>query len=356
MTVYSFASGPSALPREVVAQLEADIAGYGESGLSALELPFSERLFSDILVEAEGELRALLGLPQNYRVLFLQGGASAQFALLPMNLSGPGRRCDYVLGGYWSRRAAVEASRTVDAQIIASGDGCSLPDPKSWRCSPDAAYCHYTTNETANGLQFHALPDPFEVPLVADMTADLLTRPVDVERFGLIYASAQKNLGAAGLTLVILREDLLGRARPETPAPFDYTRQADAGSKINTPPTFAVLVAHRMLRWLRDNGGVAGAERRSKAKCQKLYDIIDLDDFYRCPTALLNRSRINVCFRLSDPRVEELFLDDAKANGLVHLNGHRDVGGLRASLYNGVSEQAVDALAAFMSDFKSRRG
>ncbi|AHB48241.1 3-phosphoserine aminotransferase [Hyphomicrobium nitrativorans NL23] len=356
MTVYSFASGPSALPREVVAELASDVAGYGGSELSALELPFSEGMFSDVLAEAERDLRALLGVPPNYRILFLQGGASAQFALLPMNLAGRGRHCEYVLGGHWSRRAAAEASRAADVWVVASGDGCSLPDPKSWRRSSDAAYCHYTTNETADGLQFHALPDPSDVPLVSDMTADLLTRVLSVERFGLIYASAQKNLGAAGLTLVIVREDLLGRARQDIPSPFDYTRQAEAGSKINTPPTFAVLVAHRMLRWLRNNGGVAAAENRSKAKCATLHEVIDSDDFYRCPASLPHRSRINVCFRVSSPRAEELFLDEAKANGLVHLNGHRDVGGLRASLYNGVSEEAVDALAAFMTDFKRRRG
>ncbi|HRN87945.1 3-phosphoserine/phosphohydroxythreonine transaminase [Hyphomicrobium sp.] len=356
MAVYSFASGPSALPREVVAELASDVGNYGGSELSALELPFSEGVFSDILAETECDLRALLGVPPNYRVLFLQGGASAQFALLPMNLLGRGRHCEYVLGGHWSRRAAAEASRAADVWVIASGDGRSLPDPKSWRRSSDAAYCHYTTNETADGLQFHTLPDPFDVPLVSDMTADLLTRGLSVERFGLIYASAQKNLGAAGLTLVIVREDLLGRARRDTPAPFDYTRQAEAASKINTPPTFSVLIAHRMLRWLQNNGGVVAAERRSKAKCEKLYEVIDRDDFYCCPASLPHRSRLNVCFRLSSPRLEEMFLDEAKANGFVHLNGHRDVGGIRASLYNGVSEQAVDALVAFMTNFKLRRG
>lgn len=356
MAVYSFASGPSALPSEVLAQLASDVGGYGGSGLSALELPFSEGVFPDILAETERDLRTLLDVPPNYRILFLQGGASAQFALLPMNLLGARRHCDYVLGGHWSRRAAEEASRAADVRVIASGDGASLPEPHSWRCSPDAAYCHYTTNETADGLQFHVLPDPSDVPLVCDMTADLLTCRMPVERFGLIYASAQKNLGAAGLTLVIVREDLLGHARQDTPAPFDYTRQAEAGSKINTPPTFAVLVAHRMLRWLRENGGLAEAEVRNKRKSAKLYAAIDRDDFYRCGASLQHRSRISVCFRLPEPRLEELFLDEAEAEGLLHLKGHRNVGGLRASLYNGVSEGAVDTLVSFMTDFKRRRG
>ena len=356
MAVYSFASGPSALPREVLAQLASDIEGYGGSALSALELPFSVGAFLDVLTEAEHDLRALLDVPPNYRVLFLQGGASAQFALLPMNLLGVRRHCDYVVGGHWSRRAAAEASRAADVRVIASGDGISLPDPQSWRRSPDAAYCHYTTNETADGLQFHTFPDPSEVPLVSDMTADLLTGCTPVERFGLIYASAQKNLGAAGLTLVIVREDLLGRARQETPAPFDYGRQAEAGSRINTPPTFAVIVAHRILRWLRETGGLAEAEACGQRKSAKLYAAIDSDDFYLCPAALQHRSRINVCFRLSEPRLEEMFLDEAAATGLLHLKGHSNVGGLRASLYNGVSEEAVDTLVAFMTDFKRRRG
>ena len=356
MAVYSFASGPSALPREVLTQLASDVTGYGGGELSALELPFSEGAISDVLAEAEADLRVLLDVPPNYRVLFLQGGASAQFALLPMNLLGARGHCDYVLGGHWSRRAVAEASRGTDVRVVASGDGLSLPDPQSWRRSSDAAYCHYTTNETADGLQFQSFPDPSEVPLVSDMTADLLTRTVPIDRFGLIYASAQKNLGAAGLTLMIVREDLLGQARQDTPAPFDYARQAEAGSKINTPPTFAVLVAHRMLKWLRKAGGVSSAEKRNKAKCARLYELIDSDDFYRCRVPPPHRSRINVCFRLAEPRLEEMFLAEAEAEGLVHLKGHPHVGGLRASLYNGVSERAVAALAAFMTDFKRRRG
>lgn len=356
MTVYSFASGPSALPGEVLNALMSDVGEWKRSGLSALELPFTAEAFAGIMTAAERDIRMLLDLPLHYRVLFLQGGASAQFTLLPLNLVGSRRHCDYVVGGHWSRRAAAEASRWTDVRVIASGDGISLPDPPTWRRSSDAAYCHYTSNETADGLQFHALPESSDVPLVSDMTADLFTRPILAERFGLIYASAQKNLGAAGLTLVIVREDLLGCARGETPAPFDYTRQAEAGSRLNTPPTFAVLVAYRMLHWLRENGGLVAAETRSVAKSAKLYAAISEDGFYRCPISSRHRSRISVCFRLGQPGLEALFLKEAKANGLLHLGGHRNVGGIRASLYNGVTDQAVDALVAFMADFKRRRG
>lgn len=356
MAVYSFASGPSALPGEVLAALAADIGEWKTCGLSALELPFTAEAFAAIMAAAERNVRLLLNVPSHYRVLLLQGGASAQFTLLPLNLLGSRRHCDYVATGHWSRRAAAEASRWTDVRVIASGDGFSLPDPSTWRRSADAAYCHYTSNETADGLQFHAPPERSDVPLVSDMTADLFTRPILVERFGLTYASAQKNLGAAGLTLVIVREDLLGRARPETPAPFDYTRQAEAGSKVNTPPTFAVLVAYRMLHWLQENGGLVAAEARGKAKSAKLYAAIGDDGFYRCPVSPRHRSRISVCFRLGQPRLEDMFLKEAEANGLLHLEGHRNVGGIRACLYSAVAEQAVDTLAAFMADFKRRRG
>ena len=357
MTVHSFASAASKLPADVLAALTADVAEYRGSGLSALELPFTGKAFADIAARAGHDLKVLLDLPDGYHVLFLQGGASAQFALLPLNLLGRASHCDYVQSGHWSRRAIAAAETCCDVRVVASGDKSALPDPASWDRSPDAAYCHYTTNETADGLQFHAWPEASDVPLVSDMTADFLTRPIPVARFGLVYASAQKNLGAAGLTIVIVREDLLGRARRETPAPFDYGRQAEARSRVNTPPTFAVLVASRMLAWLRQQGGLAAAQQRSQAKSAKLYAAIDDDSgFYRCPASPPCRSLINVCFRLPDPALDLMFVEEAEAQGLCHLRGHPDVGGIRASLYNAVPETAVDALAGFMSDFKRRRG
>lgn len=352
----SFASGPAALPPEVRADLSRDVADWRGSGFSALELPFTELAFGDILARAEDDLRSLLDLPDSYRVLFLQGGASAQFALLPMNLQGAADHCDYVESGYWAHRAIEEARAWCRVSVIAAGDGTQLPAPGSWKRSADAAYCHFTSNETADGLQFHSFPEPAEAPLVSDMTADFLTRPIPVERFGLIYASAQKNLGAAGLTIVVVHEELLGRARRGTPAPFDYTRQANALSKINTPPTFAVVVAGRMLRWLSDKGGVEAAAIRNKRKSEKLYAAIDDSGFYCCPVARADRSSISVRFRCPNKELERLFIEEANAAGLLHLQGHPRVGGLRASLYNAVSEEAVDALTSFMTDFRRRRG
>lgn len=356
MVPFSFASGPSALPPLVRAALSRDVADWRGSGFSALELPFTGQAFGEILAAAEDDLRALLALPASYRVLFLQGGASAQFALLPMNLLGTADHCDYVQSGYWSCRAIDEAAACCDVRVIATGSDTHLPHPGAWRQSADAAYCHFTSNETADGLQFHAFPEAVDAPLVADMTADFLTRPIPVERFGLIYASAQKNLGAAGLTIIIVREDLLGRAQRGTPAPFDYTRQAAARSKVNTPPTFAVLVAGRMLRWLLQYGGLEGAAERNRRKSQKLYAAIDGSGFYRCPVSAADRSSINVCFRLPDAHLEAAFLQEAEASGLFHLGGHARVGGLRASLYNPTPEAAVDALVSFMARFEQQRG
>jgi phosphoserine aminotransferase len=356
VTCFSFASASSKLPSEVLAAISADVAAWQSSGLSALELPFTGKDFSDVLAQAEHELRALLELPEFYRVLFLQGGASTQFTMLPMNLAGGENSCDYVLSGHWSRRAIEAASRWCNVRVIASGSMGSLPEPKSWRRSSDAAYCHYTSNETAEGLQYHQYPDASNVPLIADMTADFLTRKIPIERFGLIYASAQKNLGAAGLTIVIVREDLLGQEKHVTPPPLDYARQAAAGSKVNTPPTFAILVALRMLTWLRTQGGLDAAAARNIARSAKLYAVIDEDDFYRCVADPQDRSSVSICFRLPQPSLDLLFLHEAHENGLCHLQGHPSVGGIRASLYNGISDEAVTALADFMSDFRRRRG
>jgi phosphoserine aminotransferase len=252
VTALSFSSASSKLPDEVLTALSGDIAMWQGTGFSALELPFTGKEFADISALAEHDLRALLDLPESYHVLFLQGGATAQFSLLPMNLLGDAGHCDYVESGHWSRRAIAAASQCCKVRVIASGDRRSLPEPASWRRTSKAAYCHYTTNETADGLQFHGFPEMSDVPLVADMTGDFLTRPMPLERFGLMYASAQKNLGAAGLTIVIVRDDLLDRARGGIPAPFDYGRQVHSKSRVNTPPTFAVLVASRMLGWLRE--------------------------------------------------------------------------------------------------------
>jgi len=353
---FSFASAASKLPPEVLAALRTDVAEWPASGMSALELPFNGKDFAHILAQAEYELRSLLHLPQCYKVLFLQGGASTQFATLPMNLAGEARPCDYVLSGHWSRRSMETASNWCNVRVIASASDGALPDPASWRRTSDAAYCHFTSNETAEGLQYQDLPQASEVPLIADMTADFLTRPIPIERFGLVYASAQKNLGAAGLTVVIVHENLLSRSKRAVPASLDYARQAAASSKINTPPTFAIIVALRMLTWLRSSGGLSAASARNIAKSAQLYSVIDENDFYRGLAVPRDRSSVSVCFRLPEPELDRLFLDEAEANGLCHLEGHPYVGGIRACLYNGVPAEAASALANFMSDFKRRRG
>lgn len=356
MAVTSFAAGPATLPREVLEALQHDIAQWRSSGQSVLALPFTGPDFNEILDEAEKDLRTLLGIPPNYRVLFLQGGAYAHFALLPMNLGGGHGHADYVETGHWSRRAIAEAAPWLSVRRAAHGNGSSLPAPATWSMSAGAAYCHYTSNETADGLQFQSVPDTGSVPLVADMSADLLTRPIPVEGFGLVYASAQKNLGAAGLTIVVAREDLLRGARPGTPAPFDYTRQAKERSKVNTPAAFAVAIASRMLRWLIEAGGLAAAEERSCRKSNKLYALVGSDGFYSSPVAMDDRSRVSVRFHLPTPALEKRFLEEATASGILYLGGHPSVGGLRANLYNGVPETAVDTLVGFMGEFERRRG
>jgi phosphoserine aminotransferase len=331
------------------------VRSWRRSGLSALELPFTGPQFAQIAADAEADLRHLLDLPASYRVLFLQGGATAQFSLVPMNLLGAGAHGDYVQSGYWSRRAIEEAARCCDARVIATGTDGELPSPETWRRSPDAGYCHFTSNESADGLQFHDFPAPGPTPLVVDMTGDFLTRPLPIDRFGLIYASAQKTLGAAGLTIVLVHADLLGRGEKRIPAPFDLSRQAAAGSKLNTPPTFSILVAARMLRWLVESGGLAAADARCRRMSTKLCEAIDRSGFYRCPAAPADRSLVNVCFRIPDARLEEGFVLEAEANGLRFLRGHPKVGGLRASLYSSTPEAAVDALVDFMARFKERR-
>lgn len=354
MQSFNFGSAQSILPRSVLAAIFHDIAGWRDRGISLLELPFVHTDFADLLTQIETDLRALLALSQRHHILLLAGGATAQFGLLPMNLLGDKHRADYVETGYWSRRAMMAARPWCDVHRAAQGDGTFLP--QIWHLSADAAYCHVTTNETADGLQFHELPDTGDVPLVADMTADFLTRPIPIEQFDLIYASAQKNLGIAGLTIVVLRDNLLNRAKPGVPAPFDYSAQAKAESKVNTPPTFAVAVTAKMLNWLRENGGLAAIGARNARKSARLYAEIDADEFYQSHVRAADRSLVSVCFHLPDSRLDAMFLAKAEANGFFQLHGHPSVGGIRASLYNAVSEEAVDALASFMADFRDRHG
>jgi phosphoserine aminotransferase len=357
---WNFAAGPVMVAPDILAEAQAALVDWRGSGLSILETPFTGPAYAELQAEAEADLRALLGLGDDWRVLFLQGGASAHFALTAMNLTAPGdgRPADFIITGHWSRRAAGEAAKIIPVHIAAQGDGRSIPPQQNWTPTPNAAYRHVTGNETADGLQFHAVPSfDDSVPLVADMSADLLTRPLDLAPLSLIYAGAQKNLGVAGLTLMLIRRELLGRGRRDIPAPFDYTAQVAADGRVNTPPMFAVLVAALTLRRLRRQGGLTAAARRNAAKARAVYAAIDdAGGFYRCPVAPPDRSLINICFRLPDDAAENRWRAAAEAAGLRNLKGHPATGGVRATLCNAMPQQGAEALADFMRDFVRRWG
>lgn len=346
------------MPVEVLEQAQRELLDCGGHGLSILEMPFTGDEFRGILRQTRDDLRALLQIPDHFHILFMHGGASAQFSLVPLNLLGDGKKADYVETGYWSRKAIREARRYCAVNIVGSSEEnqfCRMPTSAELRIDPDAAYCHITTNETANGIQFHAIPDCGDVPLVADMTSDFLSRPIDFNRFGLIYASAQKNIGPAGLTVVIVRDDLLGRAQSATPAVFNYREQAEAGSMLNTPTTFAVYLAGLVFKWVAAQGGIAAMEQKSLARSRRIYDMIDgSNGFYRCPIVPADRSRMNPCFTLADDALTSRFLADAARQGLANLKGHVMMGGIRISLYNAMPDAGVAALAAFMHEFREQ--
>lgn len=344
------------MPEEVLRQAREEMLDWRGHGLSVLEMPFSSPEYKAIARQAVTDLRQLLTLPDHYRVLFLQGGAYAQFALLAMNLLGKHKVADYAVTGLWSARAAGEARRYGDIRIVASneqGGFLHIPAQAEWRLDRGAAYCHITTNETAHGVQFHWAPDTGDVPLVADMTSDFLAGPMDVSRFGLIYASAQKNVGCAGLTIVIIRENLIDQAMAETPSVFNYGLQAACDGQINTPPTFSVYIAGLMFDWIKRQGGLAAIGRANQRKSGRLYAALDGSTLYRCPVATADRSTTSICFRLPTEQLEAEFLRQARDRGLIHLEGHPEVGGIRASLYNAMSERGVDVLIDFMEEFSA---
>ncbi|MEZ5445919.1 MAG: 3-phosphoserine/phosphohydroxythreonine transaminase [Gammaproteobacteria bacterium] len=356
--IHNFSSGPSCLPEEVLREIRDEMLDWHGSGMSVLEMPFSCPEYRAIAAAAERDLRALLDVPASHHILFLQGGAYAHFGILAMNLLAPGRGADYVVTGLWSERAAAEAGRHGNVRIAASGarEGfCGIPPRESWQLDPAAAYCHLTTNETAHGVQFRELPDTGAVPLVADVTSDFLMQPIEVARCGLLYASAQKNAGCAGLTIVIVREDMLRGAAGVTPAAFDYRRQAECNGCVNTPPTFSVYCAGLMFAWMRRNGGVATFAQHAARRSARLYEVIDGSPLYLCPVEPAHRSQVNLCFRLPSGELEREFLDEAARRGLHHLEGHSAVGGVRVSLHNATPDSSVEALLAFMRDFAARR-
>jgi phosphoserine aminotransferase len=358
--VFNFSAGPAVLPAEVLQQAREELTDWHGSGMSVMEMSHRGKEFIAIAEKAEADLRELLAIPASYKVLFLQGGASAQFAMVPMNLLRGRNKADYINTGEWSKKAIKEAKKYCTVNVAASSETAKFmtaPLQKEWKLDPDAAYVHYTPNETIGGVEFFWTPDTGNVPLVADMSSTLLSRPIDVTRYGLIYAGAQKNIGPAGLTIVIVREDLLGHALPSTPSMFDYKTHAENGSMYNTPPTYAWYIAGLVFEWLKNKGGLKGMAAINERKAAKLYAYIDgSGGFYRNPVDPACRSWMNIPFTLHDANLDEPFLKGAKGAGLLQLKGHRSVGGMRASIYNAMPEAGIDALIGYMKEFKQKQG
>ncbi len=360
MTIYNFSAGPAVLPHEVLQQAREELLDWHGSGMSVMEMSHRGKEFMGIHAQAIADLRELMDIPANYKVLFLQGGAHLQFSMIPLNLLRGKLSADYVNTGEWSKKAMGEAKKFGKVNEAASNadQNCTyVPAFETWRRDPNAAYLHYTTNETIGGVEFNRVPESGETPLVADMSSNILSRPYDVSKFGLIYAGAQKNIGPAGLAVVIVHEDLIGQAQPGTPTMLDYKIHADADSMYNTPPTYGIYIAGLVFQWLKKQGGVAAMEQTNIAKAALLYDAIDASNgFYHCPVAKSDRSRMNVPFTLKDSGLDGEFLKQADACGLLQLKGHRSVGGMRASIYNAMPLAGVQALVKFMSDFARRNG
>jgi len=353
--VFNFSAGPAALPLEVLEQARAEIPDWQGLGMSVMEISHRSKPFIAVAETAEADLRELMGISDDYAVMFLQGGATMQFALLPMNLSQPGDSVDYLLTGSWSKKALKEAAVVRNAQIVADGADSGytdVPARESWQLEPGAAYFHYTPNETIGGVEIHEPPAVGDVPIVADMSSTILSRPIDVSQFGVIYAGAQKNIGPAGLTIVIMRRDLLDRAPADLPNIMRYKAHADGGSMLNTPPTFSWYLSGLVFKWLKAQGGVAAAGERNQRKAELLYNAIDESGFYANPVARNYRSWMNVPFTLASPELDGEFLKLAEQEGLTNLKGHRSVGGMRASIYNAMPEAGIQALVDFMAEFE----
>ena len=355
---HNFCAGPAALPLAVLERAQRELLDWSGSGASVMEVSHRSSDFVSVAERAESSLRRLLRISDDYAVLFLQGGASLQFASVPLNLAAKDQVMDQVVTGQWSKKAFAEQQRFGAVNLVASSadqNFASIPRQDTWQRDPASAYLHYCPNETIGGLEFGFVPDS-DVPLVADMSSTILSRPVDVDRFGVIYAGAQKNIGPAGLCLVIVRRELLGRARPETPAMLNWQIAAENDSMYNTPPTFAIYLAGLVFEWLEELGGLEKMEAINRRKAEKLYALVDGSGFYANPVEQISRSLMNVPFTLADDALDTVFLKEAEARQLLNLKGHRSVGGMRASLYNAVEESSVDALCSFMRDFEQRHG
>jgi phosphoserine aminotransferase len=359
MRVFNFSAGPAVLPEEVLRRAAGEMLDWHGSGMSVMEMSHRGKEFISIAAKAEADLRTLLAIPTNYKVLFLQGGAIAENAVVPLNLLGTSKSADYVHTGEWSKKSIKEAKKYCTVNIAASAEDRNftyVPARETWKLDPNAAYVHVCTNETIGGVEYQWTPDTGAVPLVADMSSHILSRPVDVAKFGVIYAGAQKNAGPAGLTIVLVRDDLLDRALPITPSVFHWKEQAEAESMLNTPPTYAVYIAGLVFEWLLAQGGLAAIERKNVAKANLLYDVLDASRFYISPVRKEDRSRMNVPFKLPDEALDAPFLKGAQERGMIQLKGHRSVGGIRASIYNAMPVEGVQALADYMKEFERRHG
>jgi phosphoserine aminotransferase len=360
--VYNFSAGPAVLPQEVLQQAAAEMMDWHGSGMSVMEMSHRGPEFMSIHDAALRDFRELLAVPDNYKVLFLQGGGLGENAIVPMNLLGRKPQpatVDFVITGSWTRKSAKEAAKYAQVNIAATAEDNNLtavPDPASWKLSKDAAYVHVCTNETIDGLEYNFVPDTGDVPLVADMSSHILARPVDVSRYGAIFGGAQKNIGPAGLTVVIVREDLLGHALPICPSAFDWSVIAENNSMYNTPPTYSIYIAGLVFQWLKRQGGVAAIEQKNIAKAKLLYEYLDSTGFYKNKVAVDSRSRMNVPFYLHDEALNTAFLAGAKERKLLQVKGHKSVGGMRASLYNAMPIEGVQALIDYMKDFEAKNG
>jgi phosphoserine aminotransferase len=357
--VFNFSAGPAVLPEAVLRRAAEEMLDWHGSGMSVMEMSHRGKEFISIAEEAEADLRELMSIPANYKVLFLQGGATLQFAMVPLNLLGGKTSADYVNTGEWSKKAIKEAKFFIKPNVIASSEEKKFtyaPPQADWKLSGDAAYVHYTSNETIGGVEFHWTPETGDVPLVCDMSSNILSKPVDVARYGLIYAGAQKNIGPAGLTIVIVREELLGKGEPQPASMLDYKVHADNGSMLNTPPTYAIYIAGLVFKCLKGEGGLAGIEKKNIEKASILYDFIDNSGFYNNPVAKVDRSRMNVPFTLNKAELDEEFIRGAKAAGMIQLKGHRSVGGMRASIYNAMPLEGIKTLVQYMREFEVKHG
>ena len=357
--IFNFSAGPAVLPEEVLARAGDEMLDWRGTGMCVMEMSHRGKEFMSIAAEAEKDFRDLLAVPASYKVLFLQGGATLQFAQIPMNLLAGKSAADYVVTGEWSKKAVKEAQAYCDVHVAASSEDKGFtyfPSQKDFKARNEAAYLHYCSNETIGGVEAHWIPDAGNMPLVADASSHLLSRPLEVARFGLIYAGAQKNIGPAGLTIVIVRDDLIGKAAKGTPSVMDYRQQAAADSMLNTPATYGIYIAGLVFKWLKQLGGLAEIEKRNITKAQLLYDYLDRSGFYENPVARKDRSRMNVPFTLKDASLDDAFLKGAEQQGMIQLKGHRSVGGMRASIYNAMPLAGVQQLVAYLKEFEAKHG